>query len=349
MHSSAYGLEPESISTNSGKISDDKVNAFVSSKPTQFPISRGILWDREPVESPHYVRSADVIPPLYFSKGAVQSLLLDTMQQQKKGSRVANSHDRTATIIAIDSIPEEERVSLTRDPTIRSTISTSPYVMQISESTGNESAKSPNNNGCFVTIPISSRPANDANLDFDANNTSSILSNLSKGMVSGRQCSLKACMRIRAAGHSCDDDEDPEGLGTGEVTIRGVYRFEAIVPDFSFQAVKITALPILTTPLSLTLTRCGNSNGNSKNLQLGGGCHMGYLTLNQTRKAVPLLETDPALSMAPIVGVWTTLNSGISNAGNSANSTRRYFVFITVYNLCNLILLIKYRRRYVAT
>ena len=35
---------------------------------------------------------------------------------------------------------------------------------------------------------------------------------------------------------------------------------------------------------------------------------MGYLTLNQTRKVVPLLESDTAVSLAPIVGVWVAID-----------------------------------------
>ncbi len=118
-----------------------------------------------------------------------------------------------------------------------------------------------------------------------------MLANLSKGLKYGKECTLRSCVRLRAAGRVRSDADG----------IRGTLRFEAVVPDVSFQAVRIRPLPLLTTPLSLNLTRQGGNS--SRELP-----NMGYLTLNQTRKVVPLLSTDPALAMAPIVGVWTTLD-----------------------------------------
>ncbi len=35
--------------------------------------------------------------------------------------------------------------------------------------------------------------------------------------------------------------------------------------------------------------------------------------MNQTRKLVPLLETDPAVSMTPTVGVWVRFDTDIHN------------------------------------
>ena len=50
-------------------------------------------------------------------------------------------------------------------------------------------------------------------------------------------------------------------------------------------------MPILSTPLSIKLAR-RNSNGNGNNSN-NGPPPIGYVTLNQTRKIVPLLENDP--------------------------------------------------------
>ena len=35
---------------------------------------------------------------------------------------------------------------------------------------------------------------------------------------------------------------------------------------------------------------------------------VGYVTLNQTRKIVPLVENDPAVCFTPLVGVWTAFD-----------------------------------------
>ncbi len=39
---------------------------------------------------------------------------------------------------------------------------------------------------------------------------------------------------------------------------------------------------------------------------------MGYLTLNQTRKLVPLLESDGSVSTTPTVGLWVQFTGGAS-------------------------------------
>jgi hypothetical protein len=108
----------------------------------------------------------------------------------------------------------------------------------------------------------------------------------------GRDCTLRSCVRLRAASKV----EREHNL------VNGSFRFEAIVPDYSFQAVKIRNLPILSTPLSVNLTR---QNGDEAR-ELGP--RMGYLTMNQTRKIVPLLETDTASAMTPMVGVWLSVD-----------------------------------------
>ena len=103
---------------------------------------------------------------------------------------------------------------------------------------------------------------------------------------------MKSCMRLRAA---CK-------VRTHHDTIEGSFRFEAVLPDCSFQIVSIRNLPLLLTPLSINLTKQNGSEARSTSHR------MGYLTLNQTRKVVPLLESDTAVSMAPIVGVWVAID-----------------------------------------
>ena len=53
----------------------------------------------------------------------------------------------------------------------------------------------------------------------------------------------------------------------------------------------------------------GNSQNESFNTDPGPRPpQVGYVTLNQTRKIIPLLENDPIVSLAPLVGVWTAFN-----------------------------------------
>ena len=125
------------------------------------------------------------------------------------------------------------------------------------------------------------------------------------------------------------------------MNFNGTLRFEAILPNISFQVTQIRTIPILSTPLSIKLARRknknnrynndnnnnyddrnnaysgsssysnsnSNSNGNNNNLP-----QVGFVTLNQTRKIVPLLEHDHAVSLSPIVGVWTAFDFDIDES-----------------------------------
>ncbi len=80
------------------------------------------------------------------------------------------------------------------------------------------------------------------------------------------------------------------------------------MPNASYQVVRIRNLPLLLTPLTINLTK---QNGRDARVS---GPKMGYLTLNQTRKVVPMLESDTASSVSPIVGVWVCLDEPQSGA-----------------------------------
>lgn len=63
----------------------------------------------------------------------------------------------------------------------------------------------------------------------------------------------------------------------------------------------------------------------SSGTHTGGPPQVGYVTLNQTRKIVPLLENDPAVCVTPIVGVWTAFDEppkDIENNNSSSSNTQ---------------------------
>lgn len=94
---------------------------------------------------------------------------------------------------------------------------------------------------------------------------------LGRTIKSGKEFSLQSFLQIRGACYS--NDKEREGSS---------FRFEAIIPNVFFQAVQINPIPILSTPLSLKLSRPTSTSSLS-------GPYMGYLTMNSTRKIIPLL------------------------------------------------------------
>jgi len=135
--------------------------------------------------------------------------------------------------------------------------------------------------------------------------------NLGKAMRGGRSFGFKSCVRIRAAGHSTNSSS---GSSTSKDSVlAGRVRFEAIVPNMSFTVVQLHPIPVLATPLSKRLTNPAQAVITEASL--------GYVTMNQTRKLVFLLETDPSVSLVQMVGVWVQLPSAIDAHLTSSTSS----------------------------
>ncbi|CAI5717496.1 unnamed protein product [Hyaloperonospora brassicae] len=75
------------------------------------------------------------------------------------------------------------------------------------------------------------------------------------------------------------------------------FQLECAASPMPFQFSLIRNLPLLMTPLAASLSKREFSAET-------GSLRSGYLTLDQTRKAVPLLKVDPLVSQQPLVGVW---------------------------------------------
>jgi SCL-interrupting locus protein N-terminus len=104
-----------------------------------------------------------------------------------------------------------------------------------------------------------------------------------------------------------------------ESSYNSTIRFEAILPNASFHIQQVRTMPVLSTPLSMKIARRPSSGTHT-----GGPPQVGYVTLNQTRKIVPLLENDPAVCVIPIVGVWTAFDEppkGITEINSSCSSS----------------------------
>ncbi|CAI5719899.1 unnamed protein product [Peronospora destructor] len=75
------------------------------------------------------------------------------------------------------------------------------------------------------------------------------------------------------------------------------FQLECAASPVLFKFSLIRNLPLLMTPLAVSLARREFSTKS-------GNLRSGYLTLDRTRKAVPLLKVDPLVLQQPLVGVW---------------------------------------------
>ncbi|XP_072244864.1 SCL-interrupting locus protein homolog [Leuresthes tenuis] len=82
--------------------------------------------------------------------------------------------------------------------------------------------------------------------------------------------------------------------------------WSAVCPAVSVDVQPVRAVPIIPTALLRSLTGAGRPLQHS-------GRQRGFLTMDQTRKLVLLLESDPKASKLPLVGLWL---SGVTHVSN---------------------------------
>jgi len=159
-----------------------------------------------------------------------------------------------------------------------------------------------------LRVPLTKKYSESAeDLTFDSDATSQMVNNLAKAIRGGRDYSLRSCMRIRAAVRFNVSNAN------SMYNVYNVFtRFEIVHPNVSFQISRLRNLPFCSSPLTNNLLQ---NQANSPK--------MGYLTLNQTRKVLTLLETDPALGTIPTVGIWLSGLTGLDGCtlnGKTASS-----------------------------
>ena len=267
-------------------------NAFI-----EFPRSRGILWDRSPRSHPRFLRSKDVLPSLFVGPGTVRPFLQQLMQSSATNSTL----EKVISVRHVSELADDDLKAL-KARSLKTAVLPN-YVLDVcdgghhSQGGQSEPKKAGVNKDMCLTIPIVMRDVEQVQGPFGANATAQLISNLGKSIRSAREFSLRSCVRIRATGAQSLVEG---GSGSSGGSLKGSFRFEAVLPDVSFQLVSVNPLPVLPTPLSLSLCRQAHA----------AGPKMGFLTLNQMRKAVPLLETDLALPAVPVVGVWAVAPCG---------------------------------------
>lgn len=145
---------------------------------------------------------------------------------------------------------------------------------------------------------------------------SDLKANLLKTIVSSKDFCIKNFMRIRANGSVNTVGDAHASLCSGKI------RFEAILPDISLQVLPIHPLSVLNTSLTVVIREATDSLATSRlsplkkmqqNTPSFCASNMGYVTLNQVRKAVFLADSDASLTSTPLVGVWIRLPPDLFN------------------------------------
>jgi hypothetical protein len=108
--------------------------------------------------------------------------------------------------------------------------------------------------------------------------------------MDSRPADPKDLVDVRVMVHIMDDQMK---LSCGCVMLNDVY-----------EAVPINAIPIVPTPLARGLS------GPAHSLQMQQRIRFGYLSMEETRKIILLLDSDTKASVLPLVGIWV---SGISS------------------------------------
>lgn len=253
-----------------------------SSKFIHFPLTPSILWDRTGIEAPRSLHGVTKVFPLLFTKHNIY----DILKHVEEGS----SFDFPVYVVHQQTINQQLRL-----PKFASYLLQSPnYLFTTAKIEEGYSSD------CTVNIPVRAPPGpSSSSSSAPSSLTGSVgdremINSLAKAVVSGRGFALKHFMRIQALVERRSDSPSP----IGRRDLSSTFRFIALVPDLSFQAVAIRPIPLQATPLTMRLTQPGSSKP-----------RMGFLSINQTRKLVFLLDNDVAVSTAPIVGSWISFES----------------------------------------
>ena len=330
----------QSVTINQSRVIEKKTALI------EFPAERRILWDRTPEAKVKFLFAKDVLPQLYIPPEASK----DIIRHMAKGDK--RVIDRQMTVTETACCNESERAFIEArsfkgvsnpyyvfkmqeksSPTSSSSSSSSSASASASASASDEFTLRDDvvANEHLLTVPINVRSSNDADLLFAEESTSQMIQNLGKSIRSCREFALKSCVRIRAAGYACQTNDQ----------YTATMRYEVILPNVSLQLTQVRMIPFLDTPLTVQLFRPSlyqaEAAANSYHLNINETRAMrerltfsnstqsaqlssysktkkfGYLTMNRTRKLVPLLESDTSLPTCPLVGVWV---SGLSEHGS---------------------------------
>ncbi|XP_030583364.1 SCL-interrupting locus protein homolog isoform X2 [Archocentrus centrarchus] len=258
-------------------------NVVNSQTPLSFPKSRSALWDSNPVgEKLHLHLSSHRKPRLVLLEKALR-----LAHRHARRSNKPRLHCFFLGSISVDS--DEEGVTITLDRF-------DPGRDQAGASGRVPSALLPGD----VLVPCLFSTQTETVSDTVVQSETELhhCFKVLQQFVSSRQ-TLDLSQLLKISGHVvCSQQSDAAVFSLS---------WSVISPSVSVDVQPVRAVPIIPTALLRSLTSI------SRPLQHNSSRQRGFLTMDQTRKLLLLLESDPKASSLPLVGLWL---SGVTHVYN---------------------------------
>eukprot|EP00743_Colponemidia_sp_Colp-15_P011211 GILK01012474.1.p1 GENE.GILK01012474.1~~GILK01012474.1.p1 ORF type:complete len:845 (+),score=124.51 GILK01012474.1:29-2536(+) len=266
--SSARGMKP--LNEHAYKLVDKgAMTGFM------FPGTRTVLWDSTPQgEATPFVKPKCTISiPAHVTK-AIRSFL-----QEKKSKRTPTSCVLVGNMSSSSARSKHDAVSLTID---RFDI-------------GNESMSFRTSSGQLIPIPAVSFK-DDVNVPVLERVDSSVAIQADEYEALCKHfLQLLKSRSLLPSDYSCFIST----MTVNRLTASLSMHIEQLTPALSLKFVPINTLRLVSTPLSRSFAEHRATTSAST-------MRTGYLTLDQYRKGIPLLDTDPMAFDVPVVGIWIT-------------------------------------------
>jgi len=268
----------------------------------RFPHIQSILWDRTPLEPPSFITPESVLPMMVIHSASLKTMAQKLEQDGKQDlwraftfeGGICGIHQLDDGISALLPPPliQEAAFALVLDAidcsngkTFCTRENAWDFFAQAQVEATEKRVQIPAIVTHFKTAATDRLNLNDSEYSF-------LMNNICDALIKPATLALNSFQYLQVV-LTLLKQQDRAGQPIGQDYL---LRAEAIMPNLKFRCSKISALPILNTALHVAV--CKGFSGTV--LRQSNG----YLTLNETRKVVLMLESDAVAYSSPVVGVW---------------------------------------------
>ncbi|TMW62908.1 hypothetical protein Poli38472_005526 [Pythium oligandrum] len=226
-----------------------------------FPLTRKVLWDRRVLAGPFVVTTGDVLPRVVITNSVLKEIyaLCRDLRRRNGASSSSVSQVSSRRLCFVRGEQTDRELTITRV-----------------ENDADETQAT------WRAPVFHSRPRHHEDEERLEEQMINTTKRALETMETTRTNPIEASLVVNAP---------PLGGGSrAEMEIE----MEVALPCAKMQLALIRNLPLLMTPLAMSLSR----------REFGSARRCGFMTLDRARKAVPLLESDPMARQRPIVGLW---------------------------------------------